>query len=108
LLFLTLFASHLVAIRTLTSCQPLVLVNLASEKLPSGATADGATGVLKAAAAVIVQWNTGRRFDLKKCSTIAFVEEVLKAVGSKLIITPRVKEVLGDAQTKGGESFFLF
>ncbi len=90
------------AIRTLTSCQPLVLVNLAAEKLPNGATADGATAVLRAAATVIVQWNTTKRYDLKKCSTIAFVEEVLKAVGSKLVIAPRVKEVLGDAQTKGG------
>ncbi len=53
-----------------------------------------------------MQWNTTKKYDLKKCSATAFVEELLKAVGSKTVISPRIKDVLADAQTKGGNSQF--
>lgn len=86
--------SHLVAIRTgqflvfcfvcaefggsVTSCQPLVLVNLGQEVLYSGTSEEAVSKLLRSLATVIVNWNTSHKFDLKKSSSVSFVEEMLK------------------------------
>lgn len=44
----------------------------------SGPSIDGVTKILHSLAAVIVNWNTTRKFDLKKNSSVSFVEELLK------------------------------
>ena len=98
--------SHLVAVRTVTSCQPLVLVNLGKEVLYSGGSAEAAGAILRAVAAVIVGWNTGRKYDGKKSSTLAFVDEVLRAAGAKTAVAARVKDVVGEACAKGGGAKF--
>lgn len=96
--------SNLVAIRMLSSCQPLVLVNQGTERVFAG-PADGAEKLLRDAAAVVVAWNTQHKLDAKKHSTVAFVEELLRAVGAKATVAPRVRDVLADAQVKGGQKF---
>lgn len=97
--------SHLVAIRTLASCEPLVLVKLGAEQMYNGDSLDECTKLLSAAAKVVVSWNVTKKYDAKKASNLAFVEEVLKALGSKIAIDARIKDVLIDMHKKGGEKF---
>ena len=50
--------------------------------------------MLRDVAGVIVAWNTQHRLDAKKHSNVAFVDELLKAVGAKVAaIAPRVRDV---------------
>lgn len=98
--------SHLVAIRTLASCEPLVLVRLKKQMLYSGSSAEDATALLRKAASLIVEWNVKRKHDLKKNSNLVFSEQLLQAVGASAdSVTPRIRDVLSDAMKKGGEKF---
>merc|ERR1711991_129293 len=68
--------SHLVSIRALSSCQPLVLVPVGPEEELVSGTADEAAAVLAKVAEVVVKWNLSKKFDAKKGSPGAFVEEL--------------------------------
>jgi hypothetical protein len=95
--------SSLVAVRTLASCEPLVLVKLPGEVLYSGPDVNSVDSLLEAAAKVIVRWNTERTFDSKKSTAQAFVGELFAAVGAKITLAPPIQDLLSEVHKKGGD-----
>lgn len=90
--------SSLVSIRTLASCEPLVLLRMTDCVLYQGPDLAKVEKLLSAAAQVIVAWNTGKKFDAKKGSAQNFVTELFAALGAKLSIPRAIGDVLDATQ----------
>ncbi len=52
----------------------------------TGPSEEAVTKLLRSLASVIVTWNTTHKFDLKKSSSVVFVEELLKVFGKTLLL----------------------